>query len=85
MSEPWIFKPQYTTFRDMQAAHAGAEHTQLLPPAGLYLTRGDGVAVPVTAEMLARAVEHAEKGTTASTLVGIMRHAIAKLLEADHG
>lgn len=82
MSEPWKFKPQYPTFEDMQAAHAGAKHIQLVPPAGLYLTRGDGTAVPVTAAGLHAAMQAA---SSSSLTEPFAERVIAKLLEADHG
>lgn len=52
---------------------------------GLYLTRGDGVAVPVTAEMLAAALQYAEGTAGPATWESVAADIIAKLLEADHG
>lgn len=48
-------------------------------PAGLYLTRGDGVAVPVTAEMLAAALVRGYEPI--SVRLHDARELIANLLE----
>jgi len=79
MREPWKFKPQYPTFKDMQAAHSGARHIQLMPAAGLYLTRGGGVAVPETAQRLADAINAA--GISSDCTADEAQAVIAKLLE----
>lgn len=45
-------------------------------PAGLYLTRGDGVAVPVTDAMIDRAIAKARKFVSAAACVGTFKHSI---------